>query len=225
MSKPNDDVWVVVPLFNEAPAIAEVIQGLLPFFPHVLCIDDGSTDGCGQVALTAGATLITHPLNLGQGAALQTGFEWILTTTQASFVVTFDADGQHRVEDAEAMVNYARSENVAWVLGSRFLGQQVEASFFRRFLLRGATRLTRWRTGKAVTDAHNGLRVIRRDALSRLHLDQNRMAHATQIIDQLAATDLPWAERPVHVRYTSYSKSKGQSLLNAVNIMVDLVMR
>jgi hypothetical protein len=76
-----------------------------------------------------------------------------------------------------------------------------------------------------LTDAHNGLRVMRRDAAAAVRLTQNRMAHASEIVLQLGRTNLPWREFPVHVLYTEYSKAKGQSLLNAVNILFELTFR
>ncbi|MDI9589390.1 MAG: glycosyltransferase family 2 protein, partial [Acidobacteriota bacterium] len=72
---------------------------------------------------------------------------------------------------------------------------------------------------------HNGLRVIRRDALSQIHITQNRMAHASEIVYQLFDTGLKWREMPVHIIYTDYSRSKGQSLLNSINILVELIMK
>lgn len=220
-----EDVWVVMPLYQEATVVADVVTELRATFPHVLCIDDGSSDGCGDLALAAGAVVATHPINLGQGAALQTGFDWVLRDTDARWVLTFDADGQHAVDDAVAMVDLARAEDLAIVFGSRFLdGDTRGPSGARRLVLRLAAAATRWRTGLHLTDAHNGLRLIRRDALAWVDLDRNRMAHATQIVHQLAATGLPWREMPVHIRYTEYSRAKGQSLLNSVNILVELVM-
>ena len=85
--------------------------------------------------------------------------------------------------------------------------------------------MTRQRTGLNLTDAHNGLRLLRSDAAQRVHIKQDGMAHASEIVSQLAASGLPWAEMPVTIAYTDYSKAKGQSLLNSVNILVDLVMR
>ena len=80
------------------------------------------------------------------------------------------------------------------------------------------------RTGMALTDTHNGLRVIRADALTHVHLTHARMAHASQIVSQLAACGLPGAEHPVTISYTDYSRAKGQPLLNSVNIVVDLAL-
>lgn len=220
----NGDVWVVIPLYNEAQVIAEVIAGLAPVFPNVVCIDDGSSDGSGRIARASGARLVTHPINLGQGAALQTGFAYALERG-ARYVVTFDADGQHRVEDASAMVDRARAEDLAIVFGSRFLDDRTKPGLVKRAVLKTATAVTNWSTRTRLTDAHNGLRVIREDALRRIKLRQDRMAHGTEIIVQLGRTGLPYAEHPVEVLYTDYSKAKGQSLLNSVNILIDLFIR
>ncbi|XPP27431.1 MAG: glycosyltransferase family 2 protein [Leucobacter sp.] len=220
----NLDVWVVIPLYNEATVIADVVDELLPEFPHVVCIDDGSRDGSGRVAREAGARIVTHPINLGQGAALQTGFEYALERG-ARYVVTFDADGQHRVVDAAAMVQRARAENLAIVFGSRFLDDRTKPGVLKRIVLKTAVAVTNWTTRTRLTDAHNGLRVIREDALQRVKLRQDRMAHGTEIVQQLGRTGLPYAEQPVEVLYTDYSRSKGQSLLNSINILIELVIR
>ncbi len=220
----NDDVWVVIPLYNESTVIADVVAGLLPHFRNVVCIDDGSHDGSGGVARSAGAHVVTHPINLGQGAALQTGFDYALERG-AQFVVTFDADGQHRVEDAAQMVSRARREDLAIVFGSRFLDDRTQPGLLKRVVLKTAVAVTNWSTKTRLTDAHNGLRLIREDALQRIRLRQDRMAHGTEIVMQLGRTGLPYAEQPVEVLYTEYSKSKGQSLLNSINILIELIIR
>lgn len=220
-----EDTWVVVPLHNEAPVISFVLAELLKVFPHVICVDDGSTDPSARLALEAGAIVVPHPLNLGQGAALQTGFDLAVHRGQATYVLTFDADGQHRVEDAVKMRLKAEEEDLAIVYGSRFLEGPSPVGPVKKLVLRTAALVTRWRTGLHLTDAHNGLRLLRMDAVSAVQLRHNRMAHATEIVEQLARTGLSWAEVPVVVRYTDYTRSKGQSLLNSVNILVELVMK
>lgn len=218
------DTWVVIPLYNEATVIGEVVHGLLEQFSQVVCIDDGSRDGSGAIARAAGAHVVTHPINLGQGAALQTGFEYALERG-AEFVVTFDADGQHRVEDAAAMLARAREEQLAIVFGSRFLDDRTKPGILKKIVLKTAVAVTNLTTRTRLTDAHNGLRVIRADALRSIKLRQDRMAHGTEIVVQLGRTGLPYAEHPVEVIYSEYSKAKGQSLLNSVNILVDLIIR
>lgn len=213
----------MVPLYNEAQVIRGVIEEARRTFPHVVVVDDGSQDDSAAQAEAAGAVVVRHPINLGQGAALQTGISYVLERTDARYLITFDADGQHSVADAAAMVRAARDEDLAFVLGSRFLKGPSPVGWLKRLVLATAAAVASRTTGMRMTDAHNGLRMLRRDAAERLDLRQNRMAHASEITRQLGATGLPWREYPVHIEYTEYSKAKGQSLLNSVNILVDLI--
>lgn len=222
---PDRRAWVIIPLYNEASVIADVITDLRREFTHVVCVDDGSSDGSARIAAEAGAHLVQHPVNLGQGAALQTGIEYALTHPDCEYLVTFDADGQHRIEDALGMLDAARAEDVAIVFGSRFLDDRTDPGWIKKVVLKTAVWVTNMTTSLKLTDAHNGLRVIRRDAAERIHLKQDRMAHATEIVLELGRTGLPWREYPVELLYTDYSKAKGQSVLNSVNILVDLVVR
>lgn len=222
---PNEDVAILVPAYNESSVIGDVVGGLLEHVGHVVCVDDGSDDASAASARAAGATVLRHAVNLGQGAALQTAITHALTLPDVRYLVTFDADGQHQLEDALAMVDLARSEDLAIVFGSRFLDERTQAGFLKKVVLKTAVWVTNQSTGMRLTDAHNGLRVIRRDAAARVHLEQNRMAHASEIVLQLGRTGLPWREYPVHLLYTDYSRAKGQSLLNAVNILFELTFR
>jgi len=217
------DTWLVIPLYNEATVVREVVSRAREIFPYIVAVDDGSKDDSAREAAAAGAIVVRHPINLGQGAALQTGFSYVLEQTNADYVVTFDADGQHSASDAAAMVAAAREEGLAVVLGSRFLEGPSPVGWLKRLILRTAAAVSSHTSGMRLTDAHNGLRVIRRDLLAQLDLRQNRMAHASEIIRQIGATGLPWREFPVHIVYTEYSRSKGQSLWNSVNILVDLL--
>ena len=220
----NRDVWVVVPLFNESTVIGAVVRELLETFPNVVCVDDGSSDGSGRAARDSGARVLTHPLNLGQGAALQTGISYARERPDARYIVPFDADGQHRVVDAAAMVDMARERDLAIVFGSRFLDGRTNPGTLKKWILKTAVWVTNKTTGLRLTDAHNGLRVIRVDAAQKLDLQQDRMAHATEIVLQLGRTKLPWEEFPVELLYTDYSRGKGQSVLNSINILVDLII-
>ena len=221
----NEEVWLVVPLYNEAAVIGEVVRRARAVFPNVVCVDDGSSDASAQEAERAGAVVVRHPVNLGQGAALQTGFEYALAVPGMRWVVTFDADGQHQVQDVVAMLDKARAEQLDVVFGSRFLDDRTQAGTLKKLVLRAAVAYTNLTTSTKLTDAHNGLRVISRAVLSRVNITQNRMAHASELVAQIGALDVRYGESPVHVLYTDYSRSKGQSLWNAVNILVELMLR
>lgn len=220
----NPHCWVVIPLYNEATIIGDVVRELLNDFKNVVCVDDGSDDGSAAVAAVAGARVIKHPINLGQGAALQTGITFVRDQPEVEYLITFDADGQHRLADAVSMVDLARQRNLAIVFGSRFLDNRTKPGWLKKVVLKIAVWVTNQTTGLRLTDAHNGLRVIRVDAARSINLQQDRMAHATEIVLQLGKTKLPWQESPVEVLYTDYSKAKGQSLLNSINILVDLIV-
>ena len=221
---PQDDICVIVPAFNEAHMLAQVLTELRSHFTCVICVDDGSTDGSSAAAAAAGAWVLRHPVNLGQGAALWTGIEFALSRLNAQWIVTFDADGQHDVHDAVRMLSRAQIEDVDVVLGSRFVSQASCIPARRRFLLRLAVAFTRRTTGLRVTDTHNGLRVFSRGAAQQLELKQAGMAHASEILSIVAQRGLTFVEEPVTIRYSDYSISKGQSNLNAINILHDLVL-
>ncbi|MDQ0755761.1 glycosyltransferase involved in cell wall biosynthesis [Arthrobacter sp. B3I4] len=217
--------WFVIPMYNEATVVGGVVADLRKEFPNVVCVDDGSSDGSQDIARAAGAVVVQHPINLGQGAALQTGFEYALQDPELDCIVTFDADGQHRIEDARAMVERIRSGEAEIVLGSRFLDKRTKLSPAKRLVLKTAAIQSRLATGLDLTDAHNGLRAISPSVAARIHLTQNRMAHASELVHQLAKVQPRYVEHPVEIIYTDYSKAKGQSLLNAVNIVFELFFK
>jgi len=221
----NQDAWLVVPLFNESTVIGDVVRDAVAVFPNVVCVDDGSTDDSARIAHEAGAHVVRHPLNLGQGAALQTGFDYASHQDGCRYVLTFDSDGQHQIADAAAMVRRLRTEDIDVVLGSRFLDGRTNFSPLKRFVLRLAVAFTNLTTGVKLTDAHNGLRAFRVEPLRAIRLRQNRMAHASELITQIARLKLRYVEEPVHIIYTDYSRAKGQSLWNSVNILVELFFK
>ena len=216
--------WVVIAAYDEARMIGQVVAGLTSGPYRVVVVDDGSHDATAEAAARAGAEVLRHPLNLGQGAALQTGIEYALLRG-AERIVTFDADGQHRPLDVAVLLDALRVEKADFVLGSRFLGTAVAMPPLRRLILRAATWFTRLTTGLEVTDAHNGLRAMTRRGASAIHLRQNRMAHASEILHQIAASGLPYVEAPVTIEYSRYSLAKGQRASEFVVILLDLFAR
>ena len=213
--------WVVVPALNEAATVPKVIRSIKSQGYEVVCVDDGSWDGTAARARGAGAHVVRHPLNLGQGAALQTGIDFALEKG-AEFILTFDADSQHSVDDLHRLLQALHEQGADYALGSRFLGDAVNLPRLRRWLLRAATLFTRISTGMAVTDAHNGIRAMTRRAAARLHLRQNRMAHASEIIAQIGNSGLRYVEVAVTITYSAHSLHKGQRLSGAFSILADL---
>jgi glycosyltransferase involved in cell wall biosynthesis len=219
------DAWIVVPAFNEAGVIGDVITDLRTVFTHIVCVDDGSDDGTGDIALRAGAHLVRHPVNLGQGAAIQTGVEYARHQPGAQVFATFDADGQHRVEDLVTMIDRLGRRDVDIVIGTRFGAGVTRPPLLKRVVLQTAVRLSPRGRTLGLTDSNNGLRVFNKTVADGLDITMNGMSHATEFIMLIAENRWRVAEQPVEVLYTEYSQSKGQPLLNGVNIIVDGFLR
>ena len=217
-------MWVVVPAYNEASVIGEVIAGLNAYFNHVIVVDDGSTDRTGELAHSAGATVLRHIINLGQGAALQTGIDYVLAKG-GEFVASFDADGQHNSGDLITMLDRLEESSADLALGSRFLGSAPGMPLQRQLLLKAALLHQSMISRVRLTDAHNGLRLLRRGAAEKIQIRQNRMAHASEFIGEIRKYRLRVIEVPCVVCYTSYSKHKGQRLSGGLQVILDLVMR
>jgi glycosyltransferase involved in cell wall biosynthesis len=216
----GEQTFVVIAAYNEQEMIGQVVRSLAPLAARVVVVDDGSGDESGARAFEAGATVLRHPLNLGQGAALQTGIDFALGKG-AEYIVTFDADGQHAASDIGGALEALRRSGVDVVLGSRFLGRAIDMPAAKRLVLRLAVAFTRVTTGLKLTDTHNGFRVLTRSAAERIKLRQNRMSHASDLLSQIAELKLRYEEYPVEVRYTEYSRRKGQPLTAAFHILVD----
>jgi polyprenyl-phospho-N-acetylgalactosaminyl synthase len=220
------DVWIIVPAFNEASVIADVVADVRTVFDHVVCVDDGSGDDTGVRALSAGAHLVRHPVNLGQGAAIQTGVEYARSRPGAAVFATFDADGQHRVKDVVRMIDRLIAENLDIVVGTRFGDRPPEGMpLLRRLLFPVIAKLSPSSRRLALTDAHNGLRVFNKTVADALNLTMNGMSHASEFIALIVENQWRVAEEPVEILYTDYSMSKGQPLVNGVNIIVDGLLR
>lgn len=214
--------WIVIAAFNEARVVGQTIAELRNRFDNIVVVDDGSTDETASAAQMAGAHICRHPINLGQGATLQTGISYALSRG-AEEIITFDADGQHDPDDAVTIAGLLQKGQYDAVLSSRFLGTAVDMPAQKRVLLRLAIRFTRWTSGLPVTDTHNGLRGFTRAAAEKLDIRQNRMAHASEILATIARLKMRWCEIPGTVRYTPYSIGKGQKLSGALIILEHLL--
>jgi polyprenyl-phospho-N-acetylgalactosaminyl synthase len=216
-----NDVWIVIAAFQEEEVIAPVLRAVAAKHPNVVVVDDGSPDQTATRAVAAGAVVLRHPFNLGQGAALQTGIDYALRRG-AKRIVTFDADGQHCTEDIDVLLSRL-DEGFDIVFGSRFLGRTQNLPFSRRLLIKLAVIFTFCTTGLRLTDTHNGLRAMTASTARKIRLRHNGMAHASEIFHLTASLRLNFAEAPVTVVYSAYSLAKGQRLGNALSIVVDLI--
>jgi glycosyltransferase involved in cell wall biosynthesis len=211
--------WVVVPAYNEASVIGSVVADLRTHTNNVVVVDDCSRDETAAVARAAGAIVLRHVINRGQGAAIQTGLDFALRRG-ADMIATFDADGQHDAADLPALFGPIVEGRAHFVLGSRFAGRS-DVPALRRLTLKLAIIFTRVTSRVAVTDAHNGLRAFSRRGARAIHIRLDRMAHASEIMDQIRSSGLPYVEVPVRVRYTDYARRKGQRGVHAIRVAFD----
>jgi glycosyltransferase involved in cell wall biosynthesis len=218
-----DDVWVVVAAYNEEQRLGETLRALCRHARNVVVVDDGSSDATAAVALRHPVWVLRHVINCGQGAALQTGIDFALRQGAAA-VVTFDGDGQHAPEEIPALVGPVLAGRVEVALGSRFLGQTFGMPSGRRVVLKLGVLFTRAFSRIRVTDTHNGFRALSRQAAQKIRITQNRMAHASEILDQLRRHGLTFCEVPVTVRYTQATMAKGQSSWNSLKIVGQLLL-
>ena len=217
--------YIIIPAFNESSRIAAVLESLLSLNYSMIVIDDGSADDTAKIAATFPVILIRHELNLGQGAALETGME-AARQLEADYVVHFDSDGQHVASDIEHLLAPLQKDEADIVFGSRFLEKKPSGlTFSRKIILKAGRWINYLITGILLSDAHNGLRALNNKALHAVHFRQPGMAHASEILYEVRRKSLRYLELPVHILYTDYSKQKGQGILNSVNILFHLLFK
>lgn len=219
-----DKVVILIPVYNEGSVIKSTIDKIPSDFKNIICIDDGSNDDTAAQISQTRATLVQHAINLGQGAALQTGIEYALQDKTAEFFVTYDADGQHSIKDVRRMLAEIQRRRLDIVLGSRFLDKSSNLTRRKRYMLKLAVAFTNFTTGVKLSDTHNGLRVFNRYAAENLKIQMPDFSHASEIIDRIAEKQFKYAEVPVTITYTNYSRGKGQTMINSVNIFFDVVL-
>lgn len=221
----NKEVALIIPVYNEGKVIKPVIDKVLKEYKYVVCVNDGSRDNSREEILKTKAYLVDHPINMGQGAALQTGIEFA-RNLPVGYFVTYDADGQHRLEDVKEMIKTIKREKTDFVLGSRFLGKEaVNMPKMKRIILKMAIKFSNATSGVKLTDTHNGLRVFNRKVADSIQITLPDMAHASEILEIIHRNNYTYTEIPVVIEYTDYSRSKGQSIINAVNIAFDTLLR
>lgn len=215
---------IIIPAHNEERKISEVIEGIRAVgLWAIVVVDDGSADKTATVAAQAGALVLRHRINRGQGAALRTGIDFALARGFTS-AVFFDADGQMEPSEINLLLDKLNDGHDV-VFGSRNLGRASNMPLSRKIVKGLALIFTRLTTGLEITDTHMGFQAWRMETLRCVNLDQDRMAHASQILSEIARLKLKYTEAPVTIKYTDYSLRKGQNNLGLFGILWDLLIK
>jgi polyprenyl-phospho-N-acetylgalactosaminyl synthase len=212
--------FAIVPAYNEEQRIGSVVRSLFGHVQKIIVVDDGSVDNTQKNAEEAGAVVVRHEINRGQGAALETGHEYA-RQNGATHVLHFDGDGQFLVSDiTPALVNLKQS-GADILFGSRFLDKRSNMPWFKRNILLPAGRFINRLFGtKQLSDAHNGFRILGPRALASINITQDGMAHATEIPALAVEHNLNIVEHPVKVVYHEY----GQGITGGFRIVWDLII-
>ena len=218
----NDNVYILIPAFNEENKIKDVVQDLKNSFENIVVVNDGSTDLTGDILDSLNVIHIKHILNLGQGAAISTGLKWIKKIDNAEAVITFDADGQHLVSDAKTFANEILRCDEEIIFGSRFLEDRSNISLIKRIVLKIVVFFTRKLSNINLTDVHNGLKAYKTSCLNNIKITIDGFGFESQIINEVSKKNIKYKEMPVTIMYSDYSKAKGQKLSNGLIILEDL---
>ena len=224
IEKDYSDIFVLVPAYNEASVIEETINSLKKYFNNIIVVNDGSTDDTENILKNFDIKIINHPINIGVGGAFQTGFKYILMNHKDCIgVITFDADGQHKVKDAIKIANELINTEYEIIFGSRFLGYEYKIPFIKRFVLRFVSVITNFFTGIKLTDAHNGLKGFKTSAINKIDIRLDGYAYETELIRQVSEKSISYKESSTDIEYSDYSKKKGQNIFNGFIIIEDLL--
>tara|TARA_X000000368_G_scaffold389724_1_gene352414 strand:+ start:1847 stop:2527 length:681 start_codon:yes stop_codon:yes gene_type:complete len=217
-----DNVYILIPVFNEEKKIKSVISELSSSFKNIVAVNDGSTDSTQEILESLDVVILRHSINLGAGAAISTGFKFIQSSQNAHAVVTFDADGQHSVEDAKAFAREILVCKEEIIFGSRFIKNKSNIPIIKRIVLSVVVFFTNILSKVNLSDAHNGLKAIKKTTLKKINIDIDQYGYESQIINEVSKKGITYKEMPTNTIYTEYSKNKGQKLNNGLIILEDL---
>ena len=222
-------VCVVMPAYNEASVIGDVIQGVIktfkqsPYFIEIVVVNDASKDNTSTIARNSGATVIDHILNSGAGGATATGLSYAQQSGY-DIAATMDSDGQHSARDVLTGINELEKRKSDLLIGSRLI-ESKGMSKTKILGNKGLSLITYLLFGINSTDSQSGLRIYSRAALEQLRWKTSGYEFCSEMLWRAKQLGLKIDEYPIEAIYTDYSRSKGQNNWNAINIVKSLVKR
>ncbi|MGD2249940.1 MAG: glycosyltransferase family 2 protein [Candidatus Methanofastidiosia archaeon] len=200
-------VVVTITAYNEAKVIKSVLDDI-PDSMDIIVVDDGSTDKTAEIAQKCGAKVVKHPFNLGQGAAVVTGFKAALQGDY-DVIVEMDGDGQHDPHEIHKFLDKIVKGTSDFVVGSRYLGSTYKAPLYRRMGIPFFTYLVNMITDYNLTDSMCGFRVFTAEGLQKFcyGLNQSRQYMAPEIFIKASRCGLTVEEIPVHIVERPHGRS------------------
>jgi len=193
-------ISIGIPAYNEEKNIAAIITKLKKITDSIIVCDDGSNDLTSEIARDLGATVVTHEKNLGYGAAIKTIFQKS-KEIECDVLVTFDADGQHRVEDIEPVINPIRNNDADIVVGSRFLNNENDVPNYRKLGIKVITQVTNASIKKQLTDSQSGFRAYNKQVINDIMPSDSGMGVSTEILIKASRKDFKISEVPIKILY------------------------
>lgn len=225
MSTQKSDILVILPAFNEAPMIGTVLSKLrFMGYSNVCVVDDGSSDRTGREALKYGATLLTHPINRGAGAAIQTGISYA-KNSGFQHAVLMDSDGQHLPEDIERLYDSMQQSKADIVIGNRFSRKENEIPDHRIVYNHIANVFTNIFCRKKYLDTQSGFRLLNRNAIEKMQIRNRGFGFCSEMLIYSERAGLVIKETPIQVLYTTYSMNKGQNLQEGIRTARSILWR
>lgn len=228
----NKILSIVIPAYNEAQVIGEVLDGLPKVIKsgkhnlqtNIIVVDDGSKDETGSVvAKRKHVIMVNHLLNSGAGAATRTGFN-LAKKLDSDYVITMDADGQHHAEDVIKLAKEIVKGNADYIIGSRLI-EAKGMPWYRVLGNKGLSFITFLVFGVFVGDSQSGLRAYNKAALGKITFHSNHYAFCSEMLWSAQREKLRIKEVPIRAIYTDYSLAKGQTNWGAIAIIRQILKR
>ena len=216
-------LFIVIPAKDEATRIGAVLRRLKALgYDNIVVVDDGSSDDTQGVALSEACTVLRHQINLGSGAATQTGIEYALSQG-AEIIVTMDADGQHAPEDVGVLLEALEGTQAEVVIGSRFMADTGKVPTSRRLFNRIGSYLTWLVTGKYTSDSQSGMKLIRASLARKIAFHFYGYEFCTELFHIIQREKANFVEVPIQAIYTQESLQKGQNLWMGFRMLFRLI--
>ena len=217
----NPKIFIIVPAYNEEKNIKNVLSKLIQNYHNIIIIDDASTDKTVQIVKNFPVTLIKHKINRGQGASLETGNQYALKNG-ADIIVHFDADGQFLVPEIEDLIKPIIHEGYDLVLGSRFLEKKSKMPWFKKYIIHLLARIVnRIFFAIKLTDPQSGFRAMTNATAQKIEIEQDQMAHCSEILHKAFKYQLKIKEVPMTVIYHRF----GNNFSGGLKILKDLIFK